>query len=308
MTNLEMHISRGLPGSGKTSMLSAMAIMNGGRLVGRDHIRPLVGITGAVGTPAQEREVTALQDRLIVHAFRAGQNVYVDDMNLRNRYVSRLWGIANKFDAKFIVHDLTNVSEDECQRRNAVRAGQGGRAVKVSVIEDLHYRFVRGQSYPLSMPDSPRLPKELPPDPYVPDESKPKAILVDLDGTLALHDGIRGHHDYDRVSEDLPNWPVIAMVQGMTNRGYVALFVSGRPDSCLPDTRMWLNKYVNCRGSIYMRKTGDKRADFIVKNEIFNERIRDNFNVVAAIDDRDQVVDMYREMGIPVFQVAPGNF
>jgi hypothetical protein len=57
-----------------------------------------------------------------------------------------------------------------------------------------------------------------------------------------------------------------------------------------------------------MRKTGDHRPDYIVKNEIFDQRIRDNFNVLGAFDDRDQVVDMYRKMGITVFQVAPGNF
>lgn len=289
-------------------MLEVMAGFDGGRLVGRDWIRPLVGIRGGVGTPGQEQEVTRLQDRLIVSAFRQGQNVYVDDMNLRDRYISRLYGIAEKFDATVFIHDLTHISVDECIRRVAHRGSRGGRLVPTSVIEDLHYRFVRGKPYPLPVPKEVTAPKELPPAPYVPDISKPQAILIDIDGTVALHDGIRGHHDYAKVSLDKPNWPVIHAVRAMINRGYQPLFISGRPDSCRTDTRMWINKHLVTTGRLHMRKTGDRRADYIIKNEIFDQHVRDHYNVVAAFDDRDQVVDMYREMGITVFQVAPGNF
>lgn len=307
--NLKIHTSRGLPGSGKTTLLSALALMDQGRLVGRDHIRTLLGVKG-VGTPAQEMEVTKLQDALIINALKAGQNVYVDDMNLKNAYVSRLMGFADRFEAELVVHDLTNVPVDECIKRNARR----DRQVPTSLIEDLHYRFVRGKPYPLPMPQASKGTEFLPPKLYVPDESRPKAVLVDVDGTVALHgtpenpESIRKHHDYDKVHLDLPNWPVITAVQAMINRGYIAVFLSGRPDSCEQATRMWLSKYLNCRGSLYMRKTGDGRPDYIVKNEIFDARVRDEFNVVMAFDDRNQVVDMYRSMGLTVLQVAPGDF
>lgn len=45
-------------------------------------------------------------------------------------------------------------------------------------------------------------------------EVKPKVWLVDIDGTVALR-GERGPFDWDRVGEDKPNGPVIAVVRAL---------------------------------------------------------------------------------------------
>ena len=304
----ELHIYRGIQGSGKTMLAKHLAFLDNGRVVGRDHIRRLMGFEG-LGTRKMEEEVTQIQVRLIHAGLRSGQNVHVDDMNLKAIYVKRLVGIAAYFDAEVVFHDLTYMPLDLCLERNRERAKTDGR-VNEDVIRKNYERFVaptKGRGLPV--PEVPEFDtRYLPFEKYVPDESRPKAILVDIDGTVAIHEGIRGHHDYDNVHLDLPNWPVITAVQAMINRGYAALFVSGRPDSCEQATRMWLSKYINTRGGLYMRRTGDHRADYLVKYEIFDGRIRNEFNVVMAFDDRDQVVDMYRELGITVAQVAPGNF
>jgi len=57
-----------------------------------------------------------------------------------------------------------------------------------------------------------------------------------------------------------------------------------------------------------MREVGDMRKDRIVKLELFNEHIRHNYRVVAVWDDRKQVVEMWRALGLTVFHVADGNF
>jgi hypothetical protein len=57
-----------------------------------------------------------------------------------------------------------------------------------------------------------------------------------------------------------------------------------------------------------MREYGDQRKDSIVKAEIFDQEIRGRYHVVAVFDDRDQVVRMWRSLGLTVFQVAEGNF
>lgn len=48
--------------------------------------------------------------------------------------------------------------------------------------------------------------------------------------------------------------------------------------------------------------------DDIVKEEILLTKLVPDFNVVAFIDDRKRVVDMWRRNGFTVFQVAEGNF
>jgi hypothetical protein len=57
-----------------------------------------------------------------------------------------------------------------------------------------------------------------------------------------------------------------------------------------------------------MRKQGDFRRDSIVKKEIYDNDIKGKFDVEFVLDDRQQVVDMWREIGLKCLQVAPGNF
>ena len=57
-----------------------------------------------------------------------------------------------------------------------------------------------------------------------------------------------------------------------------------------------------------MRRTKDFRKDAIVKTELFEAHIRGQFEVLFVLDDRDQVVEMWRQMGFACLQVAPGNF
>ena len=49
-----------------------------------------------------------------------------------------------------------------------------------------------------------------------------------------------------------------------------------------------------------MRKKGDSRKDSTIKKEIYEEHILPYFNVIGVFDDRQQVVDAIRDMGIKV--------
>jgi len=60
--------------------------------------------------------------------------------------------------------------------------------------------------------------------------------------------------------------------------------------------------------ALHMRVTGDQRRHAVVKAEIFEREIRDRYRIVGVFDDRDQVVRMWRRLGLTVFQVAEGNF
>jgi hypothetical protein len=89
------------------------------------------------------------------------------------------------------------------------------------------------------------------------------------------------------------------------------LFVTGRPEKTRKNTEAWLVNHgieANFQASLFMRPDGDRRPDPIIKQDIL-ARIRDaQFEPVLVFDDRQSVVDMWREQGIRVAQVAPGNF
>lgn len=151
--------------------------------------------------------------------------------------------------------------------------------------------------------------------PYVPDPKLPGAVLVDIDGTIALK-GDRDPFDWDRVGEDLPNVPVIATVLAFHAYGFRIVFMSGRTEQCRADTERWLavhlwSKYEphpQGHAGLHLRADGDYRKDAVVKRELFDAHVRNSYYVLLVLDDRDQVVEMWREIGLTVFQVAPGNF
>ena len=131
---------------------------------------------------------------------------------------------------------------------------------------------------------------------YVPDFSKPKALWVDLDGTIAMNIH-RGHHDYHKVLLDEPRLDVIEMILACNLQ---LVFMSGRPDSCREDTTVWLEKYFDDVNYLYMRETGDFRNDKIVKEELFWEHLEPCWNIVAAIDDRPRITRLQHDIGIPL--------
>lgn len=84
--------------------------------------------------------------------------------------------------------------------------------------------------------------------------------------------------------------------------------MTGRPESTRRDTEEWLKRQGLPTGPIAMRVDGDHRPDYSVKREAI-ERLRANgWDPVLAIEDRRQVVDMYRAEGLICLQCAEGNF
>lgn len=58
---------------------------------------------------------------------------------------------------------------------------------------------------------------------------------------------------------------------------------------------------------LLMRPKKDNRKDSVIKKELF-DKIKDKYNIQYVFDDRDQVVEMWRELGLTCLKVADGNF
>lgn len=153
--------------------------------------------------------------------------------------------------------------------------------------------------------------------------SKTKAIIIDLDGTLSdcshrqhFMTGEKKNWNafYEGLSDDPVNvWCKDIITAFTTSKLDEFLFfhiilVSGRPDKYMEKSVAWLNKNKIEFDYLLMRKTGDFRADYIVKEEIYRNHIEPEFNILFAVDDRKQVVDMWRRIGVTCLQCAEGNF
>ena len=134
----------------------------------------------------------------------------------------------------------------------------------------------------------------------------PNCIICDLDGTLAILNG-RSPYDASTCDQDLINQPVLDVINRFKSTHKI-FFFSGREDKYKDQTIKFLEKCGIEEYVLEMRKTGDFRKDNIVKKEMYEEHIRDLFNVLFVLDDRNQVVELWRDLGLTCFQVAEGNF
>jgi hypothetical protein len=137
---------------------------------------------------------------------------------------------------------------------------------------------------------------------------KPLAFICDIDGTIAYHDGIRGHYEYEKVSLDLPIKPVIEVIKHLSSQ-WNPLFLSGRMEFSRMDTVHWIDKHVDPLGKmpgwpLYMREDKNYEPDFQLKERIYRTMIYPFYNVQFAIDDRLQVCQMWHRIGISVFRVG----
>jgi Fe2+ transport system protein FeoA len=230
---------------------------------------------------------------MILSSLRSGSSVIVDDCNIESKYIKRLAHMGWSNGAEVRVNTV-NVPLSVALDRNSKR----GRIVPDNVIIKMHQR--------LSEIGEVALQKPLAPEPYVMPDDGPEAILLDLDGTACIM-GDRGPYDWSRVGEDSPNWPVINLANLEAMNGTLIIPFSGRDGICRDETIKWLNRYVLWE-DLHMRPIGDKRKDSIVKLELFNEHIRHNYRIKYVLDDRQQVVDMWRDLGLTCLQVAKGDF
>jgi predicted kinase len=296
-------ITRGLQGSGKTTRAKAWVAedLTHRARVNRDDIRAQLH-DGEWRGPDTEPQVIAVRDAAIRALLRKGVDVVCDDTNLPSRTARDLRRIAVLAGAEFEVWDLTDVPVDECVRRDAAR----DRVVGEQVIRDAYQRYLAGKPHPLTLPGEVE-DVATAVRPYVVVPGTPKAVMVDVDGTVALMAG-RSPYDETRVHEDRPNQQVIDIVQELAATHRI-VFCSGRTDACREATEKWLAGNVFASyDALHMRKVGDMRKDSVVKREIFDEHIRGRYDVVAVLDDRNQVVEMWRSLGLTVLQVADGNF
>ena len=312
---LEVIMLRGLPASGKSTYAKQLISMNPGKYkrVNRDSLRLMFA---EEFKDSNEKFVLRVRDQIIDQSLEEGFSVIVDDLNLSAKHEARIKSVVrNRAEVK-IVDDFLQVPLDELLARNTGRDAQ----VPEKVIRDLYAQFVskdvtkEDQDYKEEKSRIWNFKKDerkyLPYNPDLPD-----CVIFDMDGTLAIMNG-RNPYGCEGIETDLPNEPVIRMLRMLQDLDEGSLhtpdvfIVSGRSEDCRQETLNWLFTYdiKIPHFNLIMRRSGDNRKDSIIKEEIFDKFFRDKYNVLAVFDDRNQVVEKWRELGLLCLQVAPGNF
>lgn len=279
---------KGLPGSGKTTWAKEWVKNNPGWIrVNKDDIRAMFSTSFSKDIEALVLEA---HNNIIYRNIIGGLNIVVDNTGFapkHERFLKDLCG-ASEYPTSLAIKTFDTPLE-ECIVRDAARANPVG----AKVIKKMWREYVYKKPVPVA--DIPGL---------------PSAIICDLDGTLALHNG-RSPYDVEKCDTDVPNSPVRLILNSISFAGSdkKVIFVTGREDKFREKTIIWIARHTGrTEDLLLMRPTGDMREDSIVKKEIYNREIQGKYNVRFVLDDRNRVVNMWRRIGLTCFQVAEGDF
>jgi adenylylsulfate kinase-like enzyme len=301
-----IHLMTGLPASGKSTRARELMAAADGRMrrVSLDELRKMLDDNHGDKrlTYVHEETVLQVQDAAVLAAVNAGFDIVVDNTHLVSRIPNRLKRLVNG-RAVFEVHDFTDVDVEECIRRDALRENPVGEehirrmALRLASTRSSGWRLTAALLNTVQQVET-----------YVADPALPTAVLCDIDGTLADHDGLRGPYDLERCEVDRLIPSTADALVAFAARGDRVVLVSGRGEDVRAHTERWLAAHGVTYDELWMRKAGDTRGDDVVKGELFDAHIRLRFNVRVVLDDRDRVVALWRRLGLPCWQVNYGDF
>lgn len=298
-------ITRGISGSGKSTWARSQP---NAVVISRDDLRELFFGKGTAQYYSRpdirkcEEFISEQEVAMILAALASGKTVISDNTYIEWKFVRKVAHRAHLAGAEIEIK-VFDVPLRQAQERDALRGKSGGRHVGGDIIKKQHARFQGSkdrtvEDLELFTPvpyKAPKNPNEVP------------AILVDIDGTLAHMGDRRGPFDWHKVGLDEPDDTIIELVNDLSETN-VIIAMSGRDESCRKETFDWLNANGVLFDLLYMRPEKDMRQDSVIKDELFEKHIAGRYNVRFVLDDRNQVVQMWRKKGIKCLQVEDGDF
>tara|TARA_B100001248_G_scaffold112626_1_gene84254 strand:+ start:4514 stop:4960 length:447 start_codon:yes stop_codon:yes gene_type:complete len=147
---------------------------------------------------------------------------------------------------------------------------------------------------------------------------KKQTIIFDVDGTIADVEHRRhfvndGNKDWDSFRAetrfDTPvQWVCDIAKRHIANGDEVAFF-SARNESEREITELQIKKWIGeGHKGVFLRPNGDYRCDAEFKSELADKFEEIGGKIDLVFDDRNKVVDMWRQRGTSVVQVADGDF
>lgn len=144
-------------------------------------------------------------------------------------------------------------------------------------------------------------------------------VIVDIDGTIARVGDRLSHLKeeppnwdafYERCGEDLPIPAIVQLVNKMgASFHHDVIFLTGRTESVRDKTEAWIAEYLDMHTyKLLMRPNGDHRHDTEVKPELLSRNQITIPEIAFILEDRNSMVEKWRELGATCLQVANGDF
>jgi predicted kinase len=293
MSKLKFIATKGLSFSGKSTWAVEKAKELGNCvIITKDDIRKDMGADLVKGIRVKEGKVIARRDEMIMKALEKGQNIISADTNFAAKvdHIKNMKALVypkyrDRYD--FEVKDFTDVPFDEILERVKKTDRPEGAKYWERVVKEQKDMYIA-------------------PPVVEQDKSLMPIIISDFDGTIA-HMCDRSPYSGVGSENDIPNEIVCEYLKAMHEKGYAIFILSGLEDNYYSHRENWLRANGIPYDYLFMRKQGDHRKDWIIKEELFAEHIEGKYYVHAIIDDRPQMVRFWIDKGYGRHLFAVGN-
>jgi len=288
---LTITMTKGLPGSGKSTWAKErVAESNCGIVrVNKDDLRAM--LHAGKWSKGNEEMVLRVRDSIVRMALMDGKHVIIDDTNFEPKHYDAMKAIVGEMRAIgrpcVIEERFFDTPIEECIKRDNARPNGVGE----TVIRSMYNKYLKPRTEEWT--------------PAKQDPSLPRCIIVDIDGTLAKMKD-RGPFEWDKVGQDEVHEDISQLATELCQSRAIIL-LSGRDEACRPQTERWLADRFGY-SALLMRPAGNIEKDSIIKERLYREHIEGKYYVDFVLDDRNQVVQMWRSLGLRCLQVADGDF
>jgi predicted kinase len=295
----EMIILIGNIASGKTT-LSKEYYRKGYLVVCADEIRNMLSVDNYIfDYELEDNVIHEATHSITENILKLNKDVVIDETMMKVKYRKAYIDLAKKYNYKVIGIVLADYGKEVHVER---RMKDNARNCSAKLWSEVYERMSNNYEKPTLEEGFDELYFRVKQD-----KTLAKAIIVDLDGTLALFDN-KNPYERDFINDRVHEGIKTLLLAYYNSYCGAIILLSGRNDKFKAETIEWLNKNNIPFTELHMRKNGDFRKDTIVKQEMFDEFVRNKYDVEFVLDDRNCVVQLWRSLGLNCFQVAEGNF
>lgn len=290
-----INIMVGPVGSGKsTEVLAALGQYSDLIRISKDEIRR--GLRGNRQDMNIEPLVSSVYDSTIEKALMRGFNVVLDTTNAHYSTLKKRLAYYKTLGIVNLIF-MPNHPLDTLFSRNGYRPQDERLPNEVVKSMWTKYQTTFAKQDELIAEASARVPQEQ----VNYDDTLPDCVLIDFDDTISGKCD-RGPFEWAKVGGDYPLKEMITLLNSLDS-SVERIFVTGRSEACSKESAKWIDNHFvfnSARATplLLMRGKNDFRPAVEVKQDLYEEHIKNKYNVLAVFDDDSRVIEMFRAKGI----------